>query len=57
MPSGDPSVSWLPDPGDPTVPEAVVDPGDIPGNPEPGGHKCAGDGHGNPLYGFGGYSP
>lgn len=54
MPSGEPNVSWLPDPGEPTVPDAVVEPGDIPGNPEPGGHKWAGDGHGNPLYGLGG---
>lgn len=33
FPSGDPSVSWLPDPGEHAVPEA--DPGEIPGNPVP----------------------
>lgn len=49
VPSGDPSVSWLPEPGDPAVPDAVVEPGEIPGKAEPGGHICAGDGHGKPL--------
>lgn len=39
------------------MPDADVEPGDIPGNPLPDAHKCAGDGHGNPLYGFGGYNP
>lgn len=39
------------------MPEADVDPGEIPGNPEPGVHKCEGDGHGKPPYGAGGYRP
>lgn len=57
MPSGEPSVSWLPEPGEHAVPDCVADPGEIPGNPEPGDHKCAVAGHAKPLYGFGGYKP
>lgn len=55
FPSGEPRVSWLPDPGEHAVPDVVADPGDIPGNPPPVDHKCAAvAGQGKLLYGVGG---
>lgn len=41
FPSGDPRVSWLPDPGEHAVPDVVADPGEMPGKPLPADHKCA----------------
>lgn len=50
LPSGDPSVSWLPEPGDPILPDAEFEPGEIPVTPELGDHKCGVGGHGKPPY-------
>lgn len=54
FPSGEPRVSWLPEPGEHAVPEVVAEPGEMPGKPLPADHKCAVAGHAKLLYGFGG---
>lgn len=60
MPSGDPSVSWDPELGEPSVLGVEAEPGEVIfGAMECMlGHMWEGEGHGKPVYaGWGGYNP